>query len=152
MKQLLAVVAILATQNMTCRYYFTDLQQLQGTWRVRQQNGGLLYETWNKTGERQMTGKSYKLRGADTVLLEEVLLEADKDGIFYWPLVTNQNQGRVSFKLISGQEKKFVFENKEHDFPQRVIYQFITKDSLHAWVEGTEKGVEKRVDYYFRKQ
>lgn len=99
-----------------------------------------------------MTGKSYKLRGADTVLLEQVLLEADKDGIYYRPLVTNQNQGRVSFKLLSGQEKKFVFENKEHDYPQRVVYQFITKDSLHAWIEGTENGVEKRADYYFRKQ
>lgn len=149
MKPLLVIIALLMTQTMSCHNYFAQLHQLQGTWKM-QQKDNVLYESWKSIGPKQLSGKAYKLHGADTVVLEEVILELDTSGIYYRPLVA-ENQGRVSFKLISAGDKKFVFENKAHDFPQRVIYQFITKDSLHAWIEGTVNGVEKRSDYYYRR-
>ena len=63
------------------------------------------------------------------------------DDLFYIPTVKNQNNGEpVSFKLVSGKNGEFVFENKQHDFPQRIIYRNPNPDSLYARIEGYQQG------------
>jgi len=44
-----------------------------------------------------------------------------------------------------------VFENLEHDFPQRVGYELIGTDSLYAWVEGPSGGKTKRNEFPYRR-
>jgi hypothetical protein len=44
-----------------------------------------------------------------------------------------------------------VFENLQHDFPQRVGYQRTTPDTLSAWVEGADKGQNRRIDFPYRR-
>jgi len=130
---------------------FSELQQLSGTW-MMQTKRGALYETWKRTGKDEMQGKSFKLNGKDTLVLENVRLSKSSDGLFYIPTMTDQNEGKpVPFKMIDAKNKTFVFENKEHDFPQRIIYHLVNKDSVHAWIEGTENGKAGRSDYYFRR-
>jgi hypothetical protein len=51
--------------------------------------------------------------------------------------------------MISSDSNNFIFENKEHDFPQRIIYHIVNKDSVHAWIEGTHDGKAGREDYFF---
>ena len=129
---------------------YTQLQQLSGTWQM-QTAKGLLYESWTKTAKNEMQGGSYKINGTDTIHFEIVKLSRQADGIFYVPVVKENNDRAVSFKMISSANKKFIFENKEHDFPQRIIYHLVTKDSLHAWIEGTKNGQPGRSDYYFKR-
>ena len=77
----------------------------------------------------------------DTIFSEKISLENRAGGLFYIPTVNNQNNGQaVSFKLISNTNGEYVFENKEHDFPQRIIYKNPANDSLYARIEGTSKG------------
>jgi len=136
----------------TCQQdVFSELQQLSGTWMMTTKRGAL-YETWKRTGKDEMQGKSFKLNGKDTVVLEKVRLSKSSDGLFYIPTMSDQNDGKpVSFKMIDSKNQTFVFENKEHDFPQRIIYHLVSKDSVHAWIEGTENGKEGRSDYYFKR-
>ena len=111
-----------------------------------------IYESWQVVSDKEMSSRSYMLRGSDTVILEKVSLVQNNDGIFYIPEVADQNQGKpVSFRLVNADKMKFTFENKEHDFPQRIIYHIVTKDSIHAWIEGTKNGKEMKSDYYFKK-
>ena len=111
---------------------------------------GAIYESWEIAGINEMHSKSYTLKASDTVMLEEVKLARQGDGIYYIPTVRDQNQRKpVHFKMIASDNKKFVFENATHDFPQRVIYHLVNPDSLHAWIEGKNKGKEARSDYYF---
>ena len=125
------------------------LQALQGTWKTGK-DANTLYESWIMKNDHELSGKSYKIRGADTVVFEETRIVEDAGQLSYLAKVRNQNQGKeVPFKLISSANNKFVFENLEHDFPQRVIYQFTAKDSLHAWIEEKVDGVEKREDFYY---
>ena len=113
---------------------------------------GPIYESWRSTGDNEMQGGSYKINGRDTIHFEIVNLSKKPDGIFYVPVVKNENEGKpVAFKMISSNNYNFVFENKEHDFPQRIIYHIVNKDSVHAWIEGTENGRSGRADYYFRR-
>jgi hypothetical protein len=64
-----------------------------------------------------------------------------------------QPQGgtRVSFPLKDSFGGKLIFENKEHDFPQRVIYERKDPGLLLAAIEGTYKGKEEREEFQMRK-
>jgi len=46
---------------------------------------------------------------------------------------------------------KLTFENKEHDFPQRVVYERKGPGLLVAAIEGTYKGKEEREEFQMRK-
>lgn len=130
---------------------FRLLKQLEGGWKMTTDKS-TIYEHWSITAESEMIGKSYALRASDSILLERVKLAQNETGIYYMPSVERQNRGRaVSFRLIKSEQMKFVFENKAHDFPQRVIYHIVNKDSLHAWIEGTKNGKERRSDYYYKR-
>jgi hypothetical protein len=128
---------------------YDQLQQLNGTWKMQTPKGPI-YESWRKTHENEMQGGSYKINGRDTIHFETVKLTKQADGVFYIPVVKNENEGKpVAFKMISSDSNNFIFENKEHDFPQRIIYHIVNKDSVHAWIEGTHDGKAGREDYFF---
>ena len=59
-----------------------------------------------------------------------------------------QPQGRppTSFPLVESSANRVVFENKTHDFPQRIIY-WRERDSLHARVEGPKNGREQAMEW-----
>jgi hypothetical protein len=42
----------------------------------------------------------------------------------------------------------FVFENAQHDFPKRIVYQLVNADSLHAFIDDGIDGSEKRQNFY----
>ena len=61
----------------------------------------------------------------------------------------NQNNGNaINFKLISSKNNNYIFENKKHDFPQRIGYSHVNFDTLHAWIEGFSKGKNKKEKFF----
>jgi hypothetical protein len=44
-----------------------------------------------------------------------------------------------------------VFENAQHDFPQRVGYRRVSADSVLAWIDGTSNGKKQRVEFPYRR-
>jgi Domain of unknown function (DUF6265) len=128
---------------------FEKLLALQGLWRM-EKTGGFLFEQWSIQDDQHLQAKSYIIKGNDTTLLEQIQLVKQDQEIFYIPRVTDQNSGQpIAFKLIANNNSNFVFENKAHDFPQRIIYRFVTGDSLVARIEGISNGKEKGSEYYF---
>jgi len=45
-------------------------------------------------------------------------------------------------------DSSVVFENAEHDFPQRVGYRR-SESGVAAWIEGTVKGQMRRIDFAY---
>lgn len=102
---------------------------LTGLWEMRSGNE-VRYESWELANDTTLLGTGFKIRQADTVVLESLMLVFDKSTYWYIPTVPDQNDGKpVSFRLSSSTEKKFVFENPQHDFPQRIIYELFSLDS-----------------------
>src|SRR5438045_2064246 len=129
---------------------YVQLQQLNGIWKMETARGPL-YESWRKTKDNEIRGGSYKMNGKDTIRFEDVRLSKAKEGIYYSPVVKNENGNKpTAFRMISSNEHKFVFENKEHDFSERISYHLISKDSLHACIEAPPHGKNNRTDYYFQ--
>lgn len=82
-----------------------------------------MLETWKEKNRTLMTGKGLKLVGGDTTIQESIQLYANHKQIWYVPTVADQNDGApVAFKLVSSTSHQFVFENPQHDFPQRIVY------------------------------
>lgn len=126
------------------------LKFLLGSWELKNQKGRLI-ETWSYTSPSELHGKSYRINlKGDTAILENVQIKLRDKNIFYIPIVTDQNEGKiVEFKLIASVGRKFVFENKMHDFPQLVIYVNKSKHELLAWIEGLHNGKAKKSEFHY---
>ena len=113
---------------------------LIGTWENKTSRGSV-YESWKKINENELAGKSYAVKGADTIIFETVQLKQEGKNLYYIPTVRNQNNGEpVSFKAYTITDHKMVFGNPEHDFPQSVSYTKVNTDSLVAEISGVKNG------------
>jgi hypothetical protein len=134
---------------------------LEGTWSMPRPKGGFRLEVWEKKNGEKLTGKGLKVVEKDTTVLEAIELYHQDDHFWYVPIVSDQNNSLpVPFKLVDSKDNRFVFENPDHDFPQRIVYEFrpvlsssvITSspgDSLFVRVESLDG---KGIDYNFLKQ
>lgn len=69
------------------------------------------------------------------------IYQGNKGEIYFAAKLPGQDE--VSFKFIGGRVDEFIFENKEHDFPQRVIYLKNKDGSMTGTIEGKRNGQEK---------
>ena len=128
-----------------------NLTWLTGTWKSSSQNT-VMYEAWAKTNNSLMAGNSFALLGKDTVFSEKIALQQIGDELYYTPTVSDQNEGNpVPFKFIGCVAGEYIFENKERDFPQRIIYKNPQPDFLCARIEGTKNGKFTKEDFNFVK-
>jgi len=85
------------------------------------------------------------------VSFEFFRVTAGADGkIAYW--ASPLGRPPVPFTLKETSEKKAVFENLEHDFPQRILYWLDTQDRLHARIEGPKDAAEKAQEWTFHRE
>ena len=85
-----------------------------------------------------MVGVGQESRTGRRAAYEFMRIEA-RDGVVAFT-ATLEGQPPTAFPLLSSGDGEVVFENKAHDFPQRVRYRNDGKDALFARVEGTQKG------------
>lgn len=148
---LLAVLCAFTQENTFTQNDFEKLGPIVGTW-LNKRDRGDIYETWTRKSVNEFAGMSYTLTGGDTTPLEKVRLYIQAGQIVYAPVAARQNDGKeVLFKLKTIEGNRFVFENKQHDFPQRIVYDFRSSDSLYAHIEGKVESRERRVDYPYRR-
>ncbi len=127
---------------------------LIGNWKMETKKG-VIHEKWRSSNDSTLSGKSMLVRNTtgDTVFLEKVKLVYRNNGYFYIPVAEGQNNNRpVEFKITSFNETGFVAENPEHDFPKRILYTLVTKDSIHAIVDGGPAMPQKKSDFYYSRQ
>ncbi|MDN3724926.1 DUF6265 family protein [Aequorivita sp. SDUM287046] len=128
------------------------LQWLLGTW-INENGEEFSQETWSQESPTTFTAFSFTQVGKETVFAETMALEQKGDSLLLTVATANQNEKKpVTFKMVSSEKGHFTFENKNHDFPDRIIYTNPAKDSLHAWIEGTVNGVPKKIDFSFSRK
>lgn len=116
---------------------------LLGDWE-NQTKEGLMIETWEQQNDSTFFGYSYFLIGKDTVSTEKISLVQEGEELFYIPTVGNQNEGKpIRFKKTLATAQQLVFENPAHDFPQKITYTQINKDSLVAEISGLMEGQQR---------
>jgi hypothetical protein len=69
------------------------------------------------------------------------LLQQVADQLSYNTAIKGQNDDEpVSFILTDRNEKQLVFENIKHNYPQKISYTRISKDSLVTEISGMQSG------------
>lgn len=121
-----------------------DLAWLAGCW----EGGGessAYSEQWMAPAGGTMMGMSRTVAGDQTVAFEFLRIHQEADGIYYTSIPSGQTQ--ASFKLVQCLDRRAVFENLEHDFPQRIVYRLEKDGVLMASIEGTSQGAAKTVAF-----
>jgi hypothetical protein len=128
-----------------------QMEWIIGKWENITRDGSL-YEIWTKTNDTIYSGRSFMIANNDTVFSERISLELKKNELFYIPTVCDQNNAQpITFKLVSNEKNEIIFENKEHDFPQRIIYTNSNPDSLYARVEGNDNGKFRKEEFFMKR-
>ncbi|OPC45202.1 DUF6265 family protein [Elizabethkingia anophelis] len=142
-KIFLSIIIVVSVVSSWVHYYVKPIDKamwLIGTWENKTSRGSV-YESWKKINGNELSGKSYAVKGADTIIFETVQLKQEGNNLYYIPTVRNQNDGKpVSFKAYTITDYKMVFGNPEHDFPQSVSYTKVNADSLVAEISGVKNG------------
>lgn len=106
-------------------------------------------EHWTNIAAQSMLGMGRTIANGKTVFHEFLQIRDRADGIVY---IAQPNGGTaVEFKLVKINDNEAVFENPQHDFPQRITYQRAIDGSLVAAIEGQEKGKPKRVEFAMKR-
>jgi hypothetical protein len=113
---------------------------LLGKWENKT-DGGILSESWKKSNDSTFRAESFFIKEKDTLHYEILTLQQRGEELFYTATVKGQNVDKpISFNLTSETEKKLIFENPKHDYPQKITYTQINKDSLVAEISGMQLG------------
>ena len=122
------------------------LNLFPGKWKM-EINNMEVFEEWEMISETELVAKSYSIKNEEQIINENLYLKKFAGQWAYVAIPRDQNI--TLFALIEHTPKKFVFENKEHDFPDRIIYEFHKDGKLTAAIEGDVNGELKRREFSF---
>jgi len=137
----LAAVAVMADAASDV----ARLSWMAGTW-TQETNGVVVRETWLAPKDGVMGGVGQTNRPGRKPFVEHVKISAEPAGATFTAMLPGQPP--TAFVLLPGKDGEAVFENKAHDFPQRVFYRRCGED-LCAGIEGLVKGELKREEWRY---
>lgn len=123
-----------------------ELLWIADNW-IISEGGVVSHEHWTKVNDTLYEGGSETIKNGDTIFAEKLKIIV-KDGEIFYVADVKHNPEPVYFKLTGSDTNKAVFENPEHDFPQKITYE-LENGNLHAYIEGPGKeGKWKKVDFF----
>lgn len=124
---------------------------LIGRWENNSPEGNLS-ETWKVENDSTFSGESYFVVKNDTVFSEKVSLFETNGKLIYKVSVPGQNDEKpVEFESSFFNNKTMIFENPKHDYPNKIIYNKVSADSLVAKISGLKKGMQAEETFKFKK-
>jgi hypothetical protein len=116
-----------------------DLGWIEGQWISED---AAYREEWRRS-DQTFVGRGLTITNNDTVFNEKLTISRNQGTLTYWALIPGQNNDQpVGFELTGATTDSLVFENPEHDFPNRISYVKKGEDELFVRVEENsgEKG------------
>jgi peptidoglycan/xylan/chitin deacetylase (PgdA/CDA1 family) len=114
------------------------LSWLLGYWESRDEKS-VTSEHWRKVGENtiEVTGLSLALPDFNVTFLESIVV-APLSGAVYFNAKVPHNKYPVAFELTACTTQLAVFENTDHDFPNKITYNLASKGQLRVDVSGND--------------
>jgi hypothetical protein len=116
------------------------IEKLTGKWEdISKENA--FYEEWRIADKDSLIGKGYVLIQQDTVFIENLRMWKENGICKFAALISNQKKGeQIIFEQTGAQNGRIIFENRQHDFPQRIIYELISNVEMHVLIDGQQNG------------
>ena len=151
---LLLPVVLIGLQFSSCGNSTGDIEDISwliGTWSGRDMNDLTFNENWERDGKNSFTGSGSTVTPDGDTIFKETLKINLVEGTPYYVATVPGNKGPVLFKMVKGDKQNAIFENREHDFPQRIAYTLENNNHMSVKLEGIEKGVPKSESLQFER-
>lgn len=146
---LLGCLALVALPVRADDAALRKLAWLAGCWEAEQDEPGN-GETWMPPAAGTMLGVARTVRGGRTVAHEFMQIRETAAGqLAFIALPSGQSEATFPATKITADE--VLFENPQHDFPQRIRYSLAPDGRLLARIEGRLDGVERAMDFALRR-
>ena len=134
MKNLLILLTLVTIFSCSQRDHIdvSDLHWLEGSWKDLEGGSGF-YEVWEVEGD-VIVGSGFVSGTAEPQQIESLQILSHEGDLFYEADVS-ANESKVYFKLVSNDLDRLVFENLEHDNPQRITYHHTDLNTLKVFAE-----------------
>ena len=139
------VIAPLVAQQESARV--EQVAWLTGCWELTSPQR-VVQEQWTKPAGQTMLGVGRTIRDGKTIEHEFVVINVRDGRLAYEAHPSGQAPATFLSKQLTA--TSVVFENPDHDFPQRVGYER-RGDSLLAWIEGSQNGRTRRVEFPYQR-
>jgi uncharacterized protein YfiM (DUF2279 family) len=116
-----------------------QLSWMAGHWRGSVSANGHMEEHWTDAAGGALVGLHKDVQGGKMTSFEFLRIDRLPDGTLAY-LASPQGQAITTFRVKELSDRRVVFENPEHDFPQRVLYWRTPEGHLAARIEGTING------------
>lgn len=137
-----------------------QFETLVGEWE-NVSNGTTYTETWklgpcgNLEGSASVKDPQGKLLLTETLEIREI-----GPHTVYIACVNNSPPVLFTLKEVTLKDEdnphagvvQWIFENPEHDFPQRIVYRLEPGDILYAYVEGIQKGAFTKEEFRLKRK
>ena len=123
---------------------------IAGCWTLTRPNGAKIEEQWLAPAGGAMLGMSRTVRDGKLRDYEFMRILPAADGkLQFVAIPSGQAEGAFPMKEIG--DNTVTFENPRHDFPQRILYRLVDKDTLVARIEGSVGGQARSADFPYRR-
>ncbi len=152
MKGMFSVIAAIATTTSALAdpVRVTQFNWLSGCWAFATDTGRY-EEIWTAPSGNSMLGVSRRLENGYTREYEYMRIVTSGGGGFDF-IARPKDSEETSFNASSFSDKKVVFENPDHDFPQKITYELVAPDQVHARIEGPSKGHTMTLNFPLKRE
>ena len=141
----LAAAAALALQSFNPD--ISQLGWLSGHWRTDAQEQGWTEELWSGAEGHTLLGVNRTVSGGRTSGFEFMRVAADEQGPAFYG--SPSGAPAVRFVMVESRHNIVAFENRTHDYPQRIVYRR-DGDTLFATVSLADGS--RPMSWTFRRQ
>lgn len=130
-----------------------SLEWLSGNWQHSHRD--LLFtEQWNYSPDRtSLIGNGIAYKNEKIMSQEDMRIEIVEGVLHYIVTVKNHNENRaIPFRLTNATTNSVTFENPEHDFPQKIEYTLINKDTIYAVVSASKNEKIRKLEFHFSRK
>jgi hypothetical protein len=145
----LAHVAVAATPRDSSPPRVAALDWMSGTWTHKAEGRETVSESWLGPGNGLMVAANLTTWPNGRKSFEFLRIAETADGFSYY--ASPGGKSPVEFRLKETGDRRVVFENPAHDFPQRILY-WRDGEELVARIEGTIKGKARSEQWRFSRR
>lgn len=147
---LLSSLAVQAQEQKPAAATIEKLGWLAGSWRM-ERAGRVVEEQWMAPAAGVMLGMSRTVAKGRVVEHEFIQIRVGPGGDLFF-IAQPSGQKEATFQHTALADNEVVFENPNHDFPQKITYTRKADGSLLATVEGLRAdGTIRRVEFAYQR-
>jgi hypothetical protein len=143
------IVLTFLVASFAARADISRLGWMTGCWALVGQDAGSI-EQWSSPAGRMMLGFSRVVSDGETVAFEYLRIVDEGNDVLAL-IASPSGQTTARFEATELANDKVIFENSEHDFPQRIIYRLNEDGDLMGRIEGLLNGAPRTADFPMRK-